>query len=448
VVTGMVCSLFGEFPWMLTGGWGVLWPNALGMAMAPAGVALGLSITRVSIGDSFGGQRWLYGAAGAWAIGIAHPNSALSVALICVFPLLLAVVPQVAGQYRRHALATTLVVLAVVAAIVVGAVFAYSLHAVQGVVTGFWAPFQTPAQAVVSGFSNSTDGLAPELLLATFSITGVVACFIWRRQRWLVLADVVLVALYAGSAGSGSHFARLFTGLWYDDSHRIAATLPVVAIPLTTIGVLAAAEWLQQFFQRAASGAAAATRPALAVALPLAIGAVASAATAAQSVRPNAATVASAFNTSGDEELVSPSKLQFFQTVARLVPSSALVADNPAGGTAYLFALSGTRVLYPQMAPGSNDTAMSYLARNLVQLGRNPQVCDLVRHYGVNYMVIAPETYVRFGAHGFYTGVVDPGRAPGFRLIASAARGQLRLYKITLCQPPNQPTGPVQAASG
>jgi hypothetical protein len=444
VVAGMVCSLFGAFPWMLTGAWGVLWPNALGMALAPAGVALGLSITRVSVGDTFGGQRWLFGVAGAWAIGIAHPNSALSVALICLFPFVVAVVPYVAGRYRRHAAGTTLVLLAIAAVLAIGGLVASRLPTIRVVSGYFWPTFDTPAHAVVSALTDSTNGLAPEVLLAAFSIVGAVACFLWRQHRWLVLAEVAIVVLYVGSAAVGTHLARLFTGLWYDDSYRIAATLPIVAIPLTTIGVLAATEWLQQFFRRAASSAAATARPALALGLPLALGAVITVATAAQSLPRNAAIVGRHVN---DTELISPAKLQFFQTVARLVPASALVADNPFDGTSFLSVLGGIHVLFPQLNPASNDAQLSYLAGNLVRLGRNSRVCGLVRRYDINYMVIAPDHFPPGnGNPGFYQGIADPARGSGFRLVASAAGGQLRLYKITICQPTPQ-AKPAVAAS-
>ncbi|MGH3305330.1 MAG: DUF6541 family protein [Streptosporangiaceae bacterium] len=441
VITGMLASLFGAFPWILTGAWGVLWPNVLGMALAPAGVALGMSLTRTSDGDTFGAQRWFFGLAAAWAIGIAHPNSALSVAVICVFPLLMAIGPYLAGQYRRHRLGTTLVLLAIVAVTVVGALVASKLTLVRGVDGMIWPTFDTPAHAAVSALSNSTNGLAPELLLATFLIIGAVACFVWRQWRWLVCAELVIVALYVGSAAVGTPLARVFTGLWYDDSHRIAATLPVVAIPLTTIGVLAAGEWLQRVLPRVASAGAVAARPALAI--PLAVGAVVAAATAVQSVPRNASIVGLQFN---DDKLVGPAKLQFFQSVVRLVPASALVADNPFEGTSFLFALSGTHVLFPQLNPSSNNAEMSYLASNLVQLSRNPRACDLVRRYGVGYMVIAPDYFFQgSGNPGFYKGVANPARKSGFRLMA--ADGPLRLYKITICQPASHPAGPVEAAS-
>jgi hypothetical protein len=449
VITGMVSSLFGAFPWMLTGAYGILWPNALGLAMAPAGVALGMSVIRVSDGDTFGPvRRWFFAAAGGWAIAIAHPNSALSVAVILVFPLLVVVGKYAAAQYRRHGLATTLVAAGIVAVIVIGVFIASRLQTVRFVAGISWHPFETPPHALVSAFSNGTDRQAPELLLAAFSIIGMFACFVWRQRRWLVCAELVIAALYVGSAAIGSP-ARLFTGLWFDDSYRIAAILPVVAIPLTTMGVLAAAEWLQRVPFRAAVAA----RPVLAIAVPLAVGVVIAGATAVQGVPRNASTVGLQFNSSGDETLVSRSKVQFLQTVARLVPSSALVAENPFDGTAYLFALSGTRVLFPQMNQSTNPDVV-YLAHHLVDLGQDTRVCDLVRQYGVGYMVVAPDDFLtrpsKPGVRAeleFYAGVAYPGADPaGFRLIASAAGGQLRLYKITMCQSPSA-RGQVEAVS-
>jgi hypothetical protein len=436
----------------------VLWPNALGLAMAPAGVALGMSITRVSASDSFGARRWFFGVIAAWAIAIAHPTSALSVALICLFPLLVTVGSYAAGQYKRHRLGTTLAVAAVVAVVVAGGLVASRLSVVQRVEAIFWHPIETPSHAVVSALSFGTDRQTPELLLASLSILGMVACFVWRQHRWLVAAQLVVVALYVGAAGIGDHLARMFTGLWFDDSYRLAAILPIVAIPLATTGVLAAAEWLQQFFQRAAAGAVGATRPAVAVALSLALGAVVVAAAAVQSVPQNATTVGKQFSTSGDETLVSPSKVEFFQTVARLVPRSARVADNPFEGTAFLFALTGTHVLFPQLNQSASED-LGYLAHNLVRLPQDPQACNLVRSYHIQYMVVAPDDFLsKQAANGpngvavraelaWYSGVADPVSGSSFRLMASGDDGQLALYKITSCQPGSQPQSSVAAAS-
>ena len=448
VITGLVSSLFGAFPWMLTGTYGLLWPNALGLALAPAGVALGMSILRISDSDTFGaGRRWFFAAAGAWAIAIAHPNSALSVALICVFPLLAVAGTYVARQYRRHRIGTALGVSAVLAAIAGGGVIAARLPTIHAVASISWSTFETPSHAVVSALSYGTNHQAPELLLATLALVGVVACFVWRQRRWLVFAELAIVALYVGAAAIGGPTVRLFTGVWYDDSYRIAAILPIVAIPLATMGVLAIAEWLQRFPLRAAAAA----RPALALAVPLVVAALVAVPTAVQSVPDNVRTVGYKFKTFGDGALVSSSKIEFLQSVARIVPPSALVADNPFDGTAYLYALTGTRVLNPQLNASSQE-GVAYLSQNLVRLGQDPRVCDLVRQYAVGYMVVAPDNvlldpskpWVR-AELGWYAGVANPGKRPGFRLLVSADGGQYRLYKITMCQPPSA-AGQVEAA--
>ncbi len=63
-----------------------------------------------------------------------------------------------------------------------------------------WPLWQTPRQAVLSAFNNSTDGVvAAEWVLAAFLVIGVVACFVWRQRRWLVFAELVIAALYVGS---------------------------------------------------------------------------------------------------------------------------------------------------------------------------------------------------------------------------------------------------------
>jgi hypothetical protein len=452
VITGMVSSLFGAFPWTLTGAYGVLWPNALGLALAPAGVALGMSIARVSDGDTFGAQRWFFGAVGAWAIAIAHPSSALSVALICIFPLLVTVGPYLAGQYRRHRLGTALVVAAIVAVVAVGGLAASRLPTVRAVEAIAWRPTATPSYAVVSALSNGTNGQAPELLLATLAIVGMVACFVWRQRRWLVAAELVIVGLYVGAVGIGDHLTRLVTGLWYNDPYRLAAILPIVAIPLATMGVLAIAEWLQRVPFRSAVTA----RPALALAIPLAVGALVAVPAAFQSVPRNAQIVGEKFDTSGDEvqTLISDSKLTFLQRVRQIVPASAVVADNPFEGTALLFAVGGPRVLFPQLNQSASTDA-GYLAHHLVQLAQDPEACDLVRRYDIGYMVVAPDDFLNLpnrpdlrAERGWYAGVAYPVSDSGFRLLASADDGKLALYKITICQPGSHSPGPVATASG
>jgi len=94
--------------------------------------------------------------------------------------------------------------------------------------------------------------------------------------------------------------------------------------------------------------------------------------------------------------------------------------------------------MYPQLTP-STDENVVYLARNLVQLRHDPLACDLVRRYGVGYMVTAPDTFRANYQADYYAGIADPAPDSGFRLIASD--GPDRLYKITICQSAGLPAG-------
>src|SRR5262249_52815805 len=156
-----------------------------------------------------------------------------------------------------------------------------------------------------------------------------------------------------------------------------------------------------------------------ALAVALAVGTVVAIATAVQSVPANAQTLGGAFSTSGNQSFTSPQKLQFLRTVAHLVPDSAVVADNPIEGTAFLWALTGTHVLFPQVNPSSNSQDLAYLAGNLVRISQDPWVCDLVRTYGVGYMVVAPDLYMNPWPRAFFAGIADPSNKPGFRLMAA-----------------------------
>jgi hypothetical protein len=97
--------------------------------------------------------------------------------------------------------------------------------------------------------------------------------------------------------------------------------------------------------------------------------------------------------------------------------------------------------------PDTNNSDMTYLAQNLVDLGKNSRACALVRRYGVDYMVVAPDDYLpKQRLPGPYSGVGDPGKASGFQLIRAA--GPLKLYKITICQPSSHSAAPIDTASG
>lgn len=431
ITTGLVSATFGPFPWQITG-WGVLWPNALGMALAPTGIAIGLSILRMTRDDGFGtGRRWLLAVTGAWAIAVSHPNSAISVALVLIAPILIMFGRYLRAEYRNRHRARGVAVLTLVAVVVIGGwAYAATLPGLQRVQGIFWPPFETAPQAIGESFTNGTNQQHGALILSLFMLVGMVMCFVWRTRRWLVVAQLLITALYVGSAAIGSPFVRQFTGFWYDDSHRIAAMLPVVAVPLAVTGVLATGLGMYRLVSERTTREFLRTTSPTAVTISLAV--VVAGLAALRGVPNNALVLGKEFSTAGDHNLVGPQKRDFFRAVDGHVPSKALVANDPFDGTAALWSLTGTRVLFPQVDPTANNKQMSYLAQHLVDIHHDSRVCSLVRKYDVNFMVIAPDNYLPKSAQpGFYSGIVDPGSRSGFRLVVSD--GPRKLYRITEC---------------
>src|SRR4051794_9723875 len=86
VITGTLSIGFTAFPWDLLG-FGVLWPNLLGMSIAPALFAVVLTLTGWARDDAIGKVRaWLALAVGLVAAGFAHPNVLFSLVVLSVFP--------------------------------------------------------------------------------------------------------------------------------------------------------------------------------------------------------------------------------------------------------------------------------------------------------------------------------------------------------------------------
>lgn len=446
VITGLVCASFGPFPWMIMG-WGVLWPNTLGMALAPAGVAMVMSITRIAQADTFGAwRRWPFAVVAAWAIAIAHPNAAISVAVIALLPVLIAFGRYLMAEYRSgHRIRGGSVLVVLVVVVVGGWLYASGLPTMQRVRDHLWKPFESAPQAAGEALTSGTNGQHGLWLLSAFMVIGMVTCFIRRTRRWLAVAEIAVAGLYVASAAIGTPFVRQFTGFWYDDSHRLAAILPIVAVPLTVTGLLATGQWLNRHGVRHATTRLAA-HPLSLAAVTLAVAVVVSGLTAARSVPSNATVLGREYSTAGDHRLVSPQKRQFFRTVADAVPAGAVVANDPFQGTAALWSLTGTRVLFPQVGLAVNNEQATYLARHLVDLAHDRRACALVRHYGVGYLIVAPDNYRRANAPpGPYRGITYPGARPGFDLVVFD--GPRQLYRITRCQPASSPTSAMPATS-
>ncbi|MFI7674917.1 DUF6541 family protein [Actinophytocola sp. NPDC049390] len=423
-VTGVLSMGFAAFPWDLLG-FGVLWPNLLGMAMAPAVLALVFTITGWTKDDAVGrGRAWLTLPVVLVATGLTHPNVLFSVGVLSLIPIAAAIG---ARGWRLHRDGRTWRGVAEFAAFVLvfaaGWYWAATTPAFADVRQTYWPPYETPANAVGDVALNATNQRDALWILSAVVIAGIVAA---RRYRvlWLVVAGHAATAfLYVLAASINRPDTRMFTGFWYNDSHRLAAMVPITAVPLAVGGILLLAARISESPTRLRRV------PGTTVAVGLTV--LLLVVTAGLYPGDRQKRVAAGYVVSDSSKLVTTDMARFYQRVAEEIPEDAVVAGNPFNGSAMLWALADREVLFPHFRT-EHSREQRIIAAHLNEATTEPVVCEAVRHLGADYLLVGAAAFRKYdGYWRYYRGLADPGPAPGFELVDSD--GANKLYRITAC---------------
>lgn len=430
VLAGALSAAFASFPIVLLG-FGVLYPNLLAVSLLP--IALGLLVT--ALRQDSGGTLTPLAAAllTAWVVlgmSVAHPNALFSFFALSA-PLLVQGCVLFVRRRRHEPRAAGPIAAAVLA---LAAAFALEAFLWTRVATSdnAWLPDRpflvSVAEAALSGPGNLTLGFAASI----FVLAGVVVTLFRRRLLWLSVAWAVAVLLFAlANGGPEGAFRDAITGLWYNDSFRLAALLPVVAVPLAVQGLLTGIRFAQRGAQRLLPARAGAR------ALPagVAVVAVAIAVLATQSGNLPAARsgLAATYRLGATSPLLSLPERDFFATVARIVPPGSVIAGNPWNGSSLVYAYTGRPALFPHVG-GSYPQPYRDLAEGLAQ--GTPAACAAAAEEGVDYVLDFGDRYVfandeRAQAYG---GITSAGDSSVLSVVAEDA--DLKLYEVTGCAAP------------
>jgi hypothetical protein len=417
-VTGVISIAFPAFPWDFFG-WGVLWPNLLGMAVAPAIFALVLTVTGWVKDDCLGrGRAWLLLAIAVGAAGLAHPNVLFSLIVLSLFPAGAAVVVRARGLPRRRAI----IECAVFAVVVLGAwLWSATTPVFANVRDWKWNPYETPAQAVGEVLLNATNLREALWLLSAVVVAGALTVRRFPAMRWLLAGHLVAGFLYVLAAALNRPDTHLLTGYWYNDAHRLAAMLPITGVPLAVAGILLLAGKIKPLLRSERVAV-----PALAVGLT----AVLLILTGGMYPADREGRIVVTYPRDETYKLVTNRMRAFYDRIAREIPEDTRVAGNPFDGSVMLWALTDREVLYSHFLK-EESPGEEYLARHMDDAATDPKVCDLARRYRVEYVLIGRNDK-KLAAVPPYQGI---GRVPrakeGFELVDSA--GGTRLYRITAC---------------
>lgn len=420
------------FPLMLFQ-WGVLYPNALSLALVPAAAAVVLFTPAWIAGEGpvSGRARGAVVAvvavlAGLAALALAQPSSLLAWASIVVAWF----VAWSIARLRRVGNGSRVVLVIAAAGSLAG--FAHLWQTLAASTSGsHWPPFQEPVPAVIAALTNSQLLLPLAPGISILMLVGVVVVA-WRvRLVWLAVVWAGFSALYVVVATNDDpEFRAWLLGAWYADPYRVAALAALAVIPLAAIGLAGVMGWIAALIARRTGGQI--RVGGWTVGATCVIGVVGIAMVPVVQM-PQVTIHTPDFQTRyalNERSFLSPEKRELLERIDDHVADDAIVIANPSTGSAFGYMLSG-REVFPKTWSPPRTEPWDTLAWGLRDAAERPEVCEALDAFG------HPEYVLDFGM-----GEASPGRwempgmtdfdgQAGFELVDR--EGDASLWRITAC---------------
>jgi len=367
----------------------------------------------------------------ALGVAIAHPNGVMSLFALSV-PVLLAAWVFFAVDRRRAGRPVRLTLAAGLGLLATFGVMAVLWKIIRPpAVAAFWPPIQTQGQALGEVLTNSAMQRPVAWAVSAFAIVGLAVVFRRRATAWFAGSFIIVALLFVVvSAGPAGRYRDLLTGVWYNDSYRLAALLPVIGVPLAALGAAWLIERLQEQTLRFRSRAAAVAAPGF---LHSAGPVIALVAVGLLQAPPMVTPVLSAqanYSTTPDSPLVSSDEMAIIDELDNYVPADATVAVNPWTGGAMAFAIADRNTTSKHTLT-TYTKATELLNDKFREAATDPSVCAAARAGNVRYVLDFGTREVHGGNHGFQ-GLQIPDATPGFRLLDQ--KGEAKLFQVTACQ--------------
>ncbi|MBT1003034.1 hypothetical protein KIH31_10480 [Paenarthrobacter sp. DKR-5] len=434
VVTGVLASGFASFPYLMVN-FGVLYPNLLAIAILPAAIALVLDLLGLSLLPSGGRLKTIASLLLLLAgLALAHPSMPMAVFALSIAPLLAWLVLRLVAAKRSKARAWQYIWPP-------AAVVAYFLVLQQLWIrvrpsdnASFWPPTRTIPMALGEAVFSAPVGRPMPWVIAILTVAGVVVLLARRRALWLVGSFIISCGLYVVVSSFNKDEVRSFiTGVWYNDSFRLAAMLPVIALPLAAVGAVWVIDRLRIWMVSVAvrtgrfpllrPGWPAAATAALALGL-LAVGVQGDAVNQEQDAAQDK------YGYTSDAPLLTSEEHDLIGRLDREVPADALIVGDPYTGASLSYALADRQALMPSGGSPLNADEQKVIAK-LRDVAKDPSVCPAVKRLRLKYVLDFGGTEVNLGNHGL-GGIQNLDKVPGFEVVDSQGSAA-KLYKITAC---------------
>ncbi|WP_427171566.1 DUF6541 family protein [Arthrobacter sp. 92] len=439
---------FSAFPYLLIG-FGVLYPNNAAIALLP--VLLGLAVEMLGMSRTAASSFLppvLAFCATLPGMVLTHPSAMVA--------LLGFLVPVVLGRLVRTLLELRNGKTSKRVAIVWAAASAAYLAAVAvawtvlrpGLGAAPWTPFQSNARAIGEILGSAPMGTTTAWVLAVLTVIGLYVIARTLRRTWWILGMYLVGALFymVVSSWPPGTFRTMLTGVWYNDSFRLAALLPVVTLPIAVFG----AEWLV-WRLRALLEYLATLTPEQARSLPSSMAGLARLRLPAPArvvsvwvviallgVAAQGGTLSqvqqrlqSIFAVSKTSDLVDEDELKVLQQVDGKVPQGGVVVGNPLTGASLVYALAGRQALAPHIF-GERTEMEQLLLDHWDEAAYNKDVCPAIRKLNA-YWALDFGTKTVIPTEDPFPGLADlaAGTAPDIEVLATSNKA--RLVRTTAC---------------
>ncbi len=472
LAVGLCCGAITLFPYLLLS-YGVLWPNVLSYAALPAAIGLTLMVLRLmprspqaqddisSRGDTADGATldeveaaaveggvalgpvlswWTVlsvGFLGCLGLAFAHPSAIFALGIWGLIGAVMLSVRMVSSSRARgpHELRRSLLLLLLGWSVAAGLWASMSLVPQLNHVRSFkWAALMSMSQAMGEGLTLSTLITKAHWAFGIATLWGFYRLLRVPRLRWLLVSHVALVTLYVLDAGSSTWVARQLTGFFYNDSQRIAALIPMTAVPLAALGITSGADALGRFVGRTSAevfGRPLSSRLALGIAC-VALMAVPVIAYPNQGIREGAAALQGRYtNTNFKNFMVTPDEQALYAKLRTEIPAGQTVLGSPFTGAQFSAIWSGHLVAIPHFTSNPRpDVAL--VSRDFKSFTTDPAVCAALKRLKVGAVVDDTDRFwPNDSRQQDYSGLLDLYDTPGLTPIGYGASATI--YRVGPC---------------
>jgi hypothetical protein len=470
---GLCSGVIALFPYLMLS-FGVLWPNVLSLAALPAALALTLMVLHVmprspharddisSAGvaadgatlDEMEAAEVLHGAAigprlswwtilfvgflGVVGMFLAHPGAVFALGIWFLIGAVMLSARLVVWSRARgpRQLRRSLLWLVLGWSVAAGLWASMNLVPALNRVRDFnWARAMTMNQAMGQALTLSTVITKAHWFLGAATLWGFYRLLRISRLRWLLVSHVFLIFLYMLSAGSQGWLSRELTGFWYGDAQRVAALVPMTAVPLAAVGITSAADALGRLVGRFSSdvfGRPLSSRRALGIAC-LAMMVVPAAIYPNQGLGQGAAVLQDRYtNRNFLNHMVTPDEQALYEKLATQIPAGETVLGSPFTGAQFSSIWSGHGVVIPHTS--SNPTPdVSLVSRDFKSFTTDPRVCAALKRLKVGVVVDDWDLFWPTDARqSSYSGLLDLYGTPGLTPIGYGS--SVVIYRVGACQ--------------